>query len=1057
MNFNSKSRMVRYGLPLALFPLLALSSAFPMQQAGLTQVVRPTAPAETLTISQPIAVVDSSVQFVARVTGVAGVPGIAQPTGMVSFTLTPSDGSTSLTTAIPLVNGVSTWTTVVAQHVIGYTVTAVYSGDTNYVSQTASAAGSIVEEIARVVTISGAPATATAGTAFSFSATVLDTTGNVDASYTGTLHFSSTDGNAVLPRDTTLTAGQGTFTATLRSPGLQVLTAADTVNSNVSGSSPAITVSLPNLVVTTFTDDAGTASNCTPQTIPGTGSDQACSLRDALLNANNAGGATISFASSLFATAQTLTLGNGPMSISQSVTITGPGATLLTISGANSTSLFYVKAGASANMSGLTLANGAATASSPSGGQGGAFYDAGSVILANTVLSGNTATSNGGAIAVASGGTLQITNTTLSGNSSTGGNGGAISTGLLSVTTLNGVTLSGNTAQLSGGAIANTGQLSLINSTVSGNTASTQQGGGIYSSAQNASVGLLQSTVVGNTAATQGGGIFLSSGTLTLHNSLAAQNSASSYPDIDAVSGTYSDGGGNVADTANSSVVGNALMTPLGNYGGATQTLLPVPSSSSVICAGTLANVGSLTTDQRGLPRTTIYGGKTCVDAGATESNYSVAFVQQPASSAVNTVLTPPPTVQMSESGIVWDAVSVPLSISSAFGTLSGSTSQNTSATGLAAFSGLSIAQIETNDTLTATLALSAQVNTIATSQPFNVLLLAPTLTFAAIPPQTYGNAPFSVTASSASSGALTYAVVSGPATVAGNTVTITGTGRVVLSASQAASGNYAAATATTSFTVVPGVPTLAFAPVSVQTFTVTSFAVSATSASSGAISYTVVSGPATIQSNMVTLTAAGTVVLSASQAASGNYAAATATTSFTTTAAITLTIAPGAGSSSPNSNGSAAYPFAVSPGGSATYPDAITFSASGLPPGATATFTPDTLPAGSTLTVVTMNIQMSTQALNRTPFPIGPSAPIVLGALLLPWIALKRVRRRLPTLLAALLLFVGATVGMSGCGAANGFRTGSAGGPTSYAIVITATDTVTGSKASTTVDFMVP
>ena len=41
----------------------------------------------------------------------------------------------------------------------------------------------------------------------------------------------------------------------------------------------------------------------------------------------------------------------------------------------------------------------------------------------------------------------------------------------------------------------------------------------------------------------------------------------------------------------------------------------------------------------------------------------------------------------------------------------------------------------------------------------------------------------------------------SGPATIAGNIVTVTGTGTVVLAANQAASGNYTAATATTSFT----------------------------------------------------------------------------------------------------------------------------------------------------------------------------------------------------------------------------------------------------------------
>ncbi len=166
----------------------------------------------------------------------------------------------------------------------------------------------------------------------------------------------------------------------------------------------------------------------------------------------------------------------------------------------------------------------------------------------------------------------------------------------------------------------------------------------------------------------------------------------------------------------------------------------------------------------------------------------------------------------------------------------------------------------------------------------FTVGIEVPTLSFATIPAETYGNAPFTVSASSASSGAITYSVVSGPATISGNIVTITGAGPVVLGASQAASGDYASATATTSFTVTPEVPTLSFATIPPTDYVDGNppFPVSASSASSGAISYSVVSGPATISGNTVTITGAGPVVLGASQAASGNYATATTTVSFT-------------------------------------------------------------------------------------------------------------------------------------------------------------------------------
>ncbi len=175
-----------------------------------------------------------------------------------------------------------------------------------------------------------------------------------------------------------------------------------------------------------------------------------------------------------------------------------------------------------------------------------------------------------------------------------------------------------------------------------------------------------------------------------------------------------------------------------------------------------------------------------------------------------------------------------------------------------------------------------------STSQSYSVTVGAktPTLTFAAIPTKAYGNPPFTVSATSASSGAVTYSVTSGPATINSTTgqVTLTGAGTVVLGASQAASGDYGPATASVSFTVNPGVPTLTFAPIPAKSYGDPPFTVSATSQSSGAVTYSVTSGPATINSTsgLVTLTGTGTVVLGASQAAAANYTVATASATFT-------------------------------------------------------------------------------------------------------------------------------------------------------------------------------
>jgi hypothetical protein len=82
-----------------------------------------------------------------------------------------------------------------------------------------------------------APANATPGTPFNLTVTAQNpTSGGTMASYIGTVHFTSTDGSAVLPSDYTFTnSDQGThiFSITLNTNGSQTVTATDTVNSAV--------------------------------------------------------------------------------------------------------------------------------------------------------------------------------------------------------------------------------------------------------------------------------------------------------------------------------------------------------------------------------------------------------------------------------------------------------------------------------------------------------------------------------------------------------------------------------------------------------------------------------------------------------------------------------------------------------------------------------------------------------------------------------------------------------------------------------------------------------
>src|SRR5207249_2939322 len=66
---------------------------------------------------------------------------------------------------------------------------------------------------------------------------------NIAPGYAGTVHFTSSDGAATLPANSTLTSGTGSFSATLRTAGNQTITATDTVSSSITGTSNTIAVS----------------------------------------------------------------------------------------------------------------------------------------------------------------------------------------------------------------------------------------------------------------------------------------------------------------------------------------------------------------------------------------------------------------------------------------------------------------------------------------------------------------------------------------------------------------------------------------------------------------------------------------------------------------------------------------------------------------------------------------------------------------------------------------------------------------------------------------------
>ncbi len=182
--------------------------------------------------------------------------------------------------------------------------------------------------------------------------------------------------------------------------------------------------------------------------------------------------------------------------------------------------------------------------------------------------------------------------------------------------------------------------------------------------------------------------------------------------------------------------------------------------------------------------------------------------------------------------------------------------------------------------TVTVRAAQAGDVNfnaAVPVDQSFTVNKANQTITFNALANKNFGDAPFTVNASASSNLLISFSIVSGPASISGSTITITGIGVVTVRASQAGDGNWNAATPVDrAFTVAKANQTITFNPLAGKTFGDTPFTVSANSTSSLPVSFSILSGPAIISGNTVTLNGAGTVTVRAAQAGDANFNAAT-------------------------------------------------------------------------------------------------------------------------------------------------------------------------------------
>ena len=224
----------------------------------------------------------------------------------------------------------------------------------------------------------------------------------------------------------------------------------------------------------------------------------------------------------------------GDTTIRKSLTIQGqgPGATLNGEKQSGSV-LKIEYYGLVVSVTGLTITGGNAKAG------GGIYEEGGTLTVADSTVTGNTASYGGGGIYIEYG-TLTLTNSTVSDNAGGGicneegaltltnstisGNSASLGGGIEGEAVITNSTISGNTASDWGGGIFAFGGLSITNSVVTGNEA--YYGGGIFGG----SFTLVTSTVSGNRAAVNGGGIWIAfQGAPTFKGSRITGNTAGGH------------------------------------------------------------------------------------------------------------------------------------------------------------------------------------------------------------------------------------------------------------------------------------------------------------------------------------------------------------------------------------------------------------------------------------------------------------------------------------------------------------------------------------------------
>ncbi|MEQ9405659.1 MAG: Ig-like domain-containing protein [Cyclobacteriaceae bacterium] len=197
---------------------------------------------------------------------------------------------------------------------------------------------------------------------------------------------------------------------------------------------------------------------------------------------------------------------------------------------------------------------------------------------------------------------------------------------------------------------------------------------------------------------------------------------------------------------------------------------------------------------------------------------------------------------------------------------------------GPATISGSSISLTGTTGNVTVTVRQAGNENYLEASAVTTFSVLDPgktnqTITFEAIADKTFGDSPFEVMATASSGLDVVLSVISGPVTVDGNEVSITGTGTAIIAANQSGDETYnAAGEVTRSFEINKADQTLTFEEITDKAFGDASFELSASASSGLDVQFTVVNGPVSISGTTATINGAGEVTIAANQEGNENY-----------------------------------------------------------------------------------------------------------------------------------------------------------------------------------------